>query len=108
MKLFVRNKKSNEPLYINVSVSSRYEFAVKYGSTFRLNDGFTYSIDDIYAESESGNTTAGMIIGGVLGLLAGPVGIVIGASLGGVVGNNNDETDKERVDNFNNSYGTKR
>ena len=39
-------------------------------------------------EIREDNTTAGMLLGGFVGAIAGPWGVVVGATLGGMIGNN--------------------
>ena len=38
---------------------------------------------------KNGNTTAGVIIGGILGATVGPLGAIVGATVGGYIGNIN-------------------
>ena len=40
-------------------------------------------------EIQGNNTTAGIVIGGLLGLVGGPLGSAIGATIGGIIGNRN-------------------
>ena len=35
------------------------------------------------------NTSAGLLIGGAIGLIGGPVGFFVGAAIGGIIGNSN-------------------
>lgn len=43
-------------------------------------------------EIKNDNTVAGMILGGMFGLIGGPAGVVFGAAIGGAIGNSNSPT----------------
>lgn len=47
---------------------------------------------DLKQKIKDDNTTAGMLIGGFIGAAGGPWGVVIGATIGGMIGNSNSPT----------------
>jgi uncharacterized protein YcfJ len=73
------------------------------GEWFNINDGHSYEVNEVYAEKEINNTALGSIIGGIVGLILGPEGLIIGAGLGGVIGNSSDKNEQRKIDVFNNS-----
>jgi hypothetical protein len=102
LKLYVTNK-SNEKVFLNLTANTRRELVhLVGGQIFRLGDDI-YNINQVTAESDINNTATGTIVGGVLGALGGPFGILIGGLLGGMLGNSSDDSEKVKVDQFNNS-----
>lgn len=73
------------------------------GSYHFIIHGLSFSVNDVFAESDEGGLTAGAIIGGVIGLIAGPGGAIVGGTLGGLLGNSNDKDERNKVQRFNNS-----
>lgn len=101
MKLFVNTRRGKK--YLNVTASTRGALANMIGSNWFIIDGVTYSVDEVYAEEDENSTASGVVIGGLIGLLAGPVGVIGGGILGGLIGNGNDNKDNQKVRLFNNS-----
>ncbi|MEL4304416.1 glycine zipper family protein [Methanococcoides sp. LMO-2] len=58
---------------------------------------------NVYAEKSSSDATTGAIIGGLIGLLAGPEGALIGAGLGSLIGADSNKNDDNAVRRFNRS-----
>ena len=42
-----------------------------------------------------------MVIGGACGIFGGPIGVIIGGAIGGLIGNNNQQDELHKVENFN-------
>jgi len=103
MKLFVIDKQTKEKKYLGVSASSRGELFTILGSPSFVLESKVYHVNEVLAEMEDSNTTAGVIIGGLIGILGGPIGIITGATIGGMIGNSNDSTEKEKISAFNSS-----
>lgn len=102
MRLFVRSKnRPDKKIYLKINVNSRQELEGKIGSRYFLIDGIEYSVNDVYAEGVNDSAITGALIGGVIGLLGGPAGVAIGATAGGILGNQNDTKDNFKVKNFN-------
>jgi len=107
MKLYIQLIHPKQKLYLKIVASTRGELANIIGSQyFNTNEG-TYHVNDVFAEKESSNATAGIIIGGLIGLLAGPWGAVTGSTAGGLIGSSADQDEEKKVSIFNNSsYGS--
>ena len=102
MKLFITNKQKDRT-YINLTAKSRTELMQKLGNEFFTVSGEVYTVWDVQAEPETGSTGAGTVIGGLVGLLGGPIGLLIGGTFGAAIGKNQDFTEKEKVEFFNQS-----
>lgn len=103
MRLYVLNRITNEKIYLKVEASTRPHLAKIIGKTFGVN-GHKYSVNDVYAETGSSSTAAGAVVGGLLGILGGPIGILVAGGLGTIVGSGFDSDDKKKVRVFNNSH----
>lgn len=105
MKLYVFSKLNNSKIYLNVTFPHRQAMRNYFGGDwFVINDGFSYSVNETYAEAEQNNNTiAGTIIGGLIGLLAGPEGAIIGAGIGAAIGNSSNNDENRAANAFNNS-----
>lgn len=102
MKLYVINS-INQKVYLNLVAPTRHALAYKIGNEFFNINGEVYSVWDVYAEGSSNSTAAGTVIGGLIGLLGGPIGLLTGGTIGALVGNNQDSEEKEKVNRFNRS-----
>lgn len=103
MKLFVRNRFSGVPLYLSVVASSRYQLANMIGSPWFTLHNQNFHVNEVIAESTSSNIAPSAIVGGIIGMLAGPAGILIGGLAGGLMGNEGDKAESQKVTIFNNS-----
>lgn len=65
-------------------------------------NGYTYHVNDVFAETTVPEPVGGILLGGLLGLLGGPAGAAVGAVAGGVIFSSQYEEDKAKVDAFNN------
>jgi uncharacterized protein YcfJ len=101
MRLFVINQ-LGEKIILDVTAPTRFELALKIGKAFSVN-GEDYHIKDVRAEQSNNDTTGGLIIGGLLGILGGGLGVVIGGVAGTLIGGIRDNDEQKAVDNFNNS-----
>jgi hypothetical protein len=104
MKLFVQNKK-NVKVYLNINAFDRRHLSYIIGAqTFFLNgENEQFNVNQVIAESGSNDTTAGLLLGGLFGLIGGPAGVLIGGALGGIIGNNSDTKEISKINRFNNS-----
>lgn len=102
MRLYVVNNR-NQKVYIDVIAPTRAILANRIGNEFFNINGEVYSVWDVYAEVNSNSTAAGTVIGGLIGLIGGPIGLLTGGTIGALVGNTQDSTDKEKVNQFNRS-----
>jgi hypothetical protein len=111
MKLFVdRCDSCQSKIYLKNVAITRTDLRRQIGfENFHLRCGtcqneHIYSIYRVFAESEKTSTATGAVVGGLLGLLGGPVGLLIGGGLGAAIGGADDTEEQRRVDNFNESW----
>lgn len=101
--------------YINSNAKTRNELYNSYRGhpsficPYCQNNAF-YSVNNIYAESAElkahvpKSSAIGAAIGGFVGIIAGPAGILLGASIGaGIGGTTSYVSDQNEVSQFNNS-----
>ena len=103
MKLYVRDKHSNEKIFLNITASNRRELARVIGNQWFTLNNYEYHVHEVVAESSNNTTVAGTVVGGLIGVLGGPVGVLIGGALGGVLGNESDKSESAIVNRFNQS-----
>ena len=64
--------------------------------------GEIYNRSDVWAELGISGKVGGALVTGILGgLVAGPIGLLLGAAIGGGAGSSSDQADKEAVARFN-------
>lgn len=102
MRLFIKNS-SGEKKYLDFVASSRKELSDKVGGNYIDIDKNTYHISEVFAESSSESAPASAVIGGAIGLVGGMPGVVIGGLLGALLGNDADQKEKSKINNFNKS-----
>jgi hypothetical protein len=93
---------------LNVLAPTREELANRTGYSFKIQcphcQKFSHhNIDEISAEHGPPATPAGAILGGLIGLIGGPLGMLIGGGLGTLWGASSDEEESKNVDIFNRS-----
>lgn len=109
MRLFIKKcKNCGQKIYLNVFAHTREELRRKIGDPFEVKCNHcghidTYWADGVYAEEGPPSLPAGAIIGGLIGLLGGPLGLIIGGGLGALLGANADENEGRMVRGFNRS-----
>ena len=106
MRLYFFDKTTSEKRYLNIVASTRHELSTKLGHyNFYLDNKPypTYNVNEVFAEKVSTNSIPGAIIGGLVGLLLGPEGVIAGAAIGGAIGFGTDSDENKRVNIFNNS-----
>lgn len=101
MKLYINTP--NGKTRINVVAPTRAALAQRIGSRYFQVGNRYYNVQDVYAEKDAEQTAAGAILGGLLGLIAGPAGVIGGGVLGGLIGNEADVKEKQKIDTFNRS-----
>lgn len=102
MKLYVKEK-DGKNVYINKVGSTRTELRDIVGrNDFKVN-GKKYHIRDVKASKDSNDTFKGVVVGGVIGAFAGPLGIVVGSAAGAIIGNSSDKRRVKNVERFNKS-----
>lgn len=103
MKLYVINPNNKQKTYLNLTASNRQQLINQIGGYNFYLGNTLYSVYDVFAENDSDSTSTGLVVGGVVGALAGPAGILIGGILGGLIGNSSDEEETIKIKKFNNS-----
>lgn len=102
MKLYIKNN-DGKRVYLNKVASTRRELVSVIGSeNFKVKNA-RYSVRDVVAIRDSNDTYKGSLIGGAVGIFAGPAGVIAGGVVGGVLGKANDTRRKKNVVNFNES-----
>lgn len=105
MKLYVIDRiNGRDKISLDIVATDRVQLANKLGSSEFYVHNQVYHVNDVFAISDSNDTAAGAVIGGVIGLLGGPAGVAIGGLLGGAIGNSNDNVEAQKVKRFNQSY----
>ena len=102
MKLFVIDNNETK-IYLRKIANTRFELANKIGGTKFTLRGRRYSVNDVKAEAESSDTAAGAILGGLIGLIGGPIGVLTGTTIGGLIGNSSESEENKQVRTFNRS-----
>lgn len=102
MRLFVKSP-NGQKIYLKIKARTRSELRQRIGKDVFSIRGVKYKISDVFAESGSNSTITGAVLGGVIGLLGGPIGVLSGATAGGLLGYNDEERENELVDRFNKS-----
>lgn len=102
MKLFVIDS-NNQKIYIRKVARTRYELSKKIGDTKFVIKGRKYTVNQVKAETDNSDTAAGVIIGGIIGIIAGPIGVIAGGTIGGLIGNSSESEEEKQVRNFNKS-----
>lgn len=103
MKLFVHDKLvPGRKIYLDVEASTRLVFMRKRGADFTIR-GQLYDVYDVWAEPSSSKTVTGTVAGGLIGALAGPVGILLGSGIGTLFGGAAQEEENRKVNTFNQS-----
>ncbi|MCO5268984.1 MAG: hypothetical protein M9897_08835 [Brumimicrobium sp.] len=110
MKIFCSCNICNSRIYLASTAQSRHHLASNFGMIFTISCTNCHSKNQIHvnlvtAESSYGKTSyvtaAG---GGLMGIVAGPLGILIGVVIGGAAGGFAVSKEKEAVRRFNNNY----
>jgi hypothetical protein len=108
MKLYLKNcPNCGHRNYLGVQASTKNGLRVHFGGdNFYATCGncghqAIYYVQDVKAFSDSNVTPGGAIAGGLIGLLGGPLGLVIGGIAGGLLGTANDNEDQRKANVFN-------
>ncbi len=109
MKLFLYCHHCGRKIYLASKAKTRGQLARQWGHNFALecphcsNFG-TYSVNQVYGEKTTqGNTLPVAVIGGLIGLVGGPAGVLAGGTIGGILGKTADDKELIEVRRFNNS-----
>ncbi len=109
MKLYIdKCKTCKNPIPLKLNVRNRAVIRNSYGDYVNVkcptcNSAHNYTVYNFFAKSDSNSIVGGGVVGGIVGLLGGPIGVGLGLLLGGTIGNENDSTDRNKVESFNSS-----
>lgn len=106
MKLYVICRITGEKVYLTFSnpIIERRDISPSFTIICpKCNSQEFFTNRNVCAESDVADATSGAIIGGLVGLLAGPEGAIIGAGIGTLLGAKARETDLRAVRRFNQS-----
>ena len=109
MRLYVEQcNNCNRRIYLNITALDRSQLANRIGYSFEIQcphcRNYSYhTVDEVLAEPGPSATPAGAILGGLIGLIGGPLGMLIGGGLGTLWGANADEEERRKVNRFNRS-----
>lgn len=111
MKLLIKHcDNCQNPIRLDIIVANRNGLRQRFGGDFiKVRCGTCaheriYSIRRVEAVKDSNNTGTGAVVGGLIGLLGGPLGVLIGGGLGAALGGANDTEETRKINNFNNSW----
>ena len=111
MRLFINH--NDKSVYISHPNSqefkTRYDVFLKYSNSFTLSScgEKTFSPNDVFAEATNDNRMAGMIIGGIIGLLFVPLFFLLPLITGGLaymIEEGKFKEDLKKVEHFNNHF----
>lgn len=109
MKLFMYCCYCRRKIYLASQAKTRNQLAAQWGNPFNLKcphcrrNGL-YLVEQVYAEKSTQNSSLPIaVIGGLIGLLGGPVGALAGGAIGGLVGKTADDKEVNEVVQFNRS-----
>ena len=103
MRLYVQDTETHQKVFLDQLARTRVELAQLIGGAWFSLQGKTYHVNQVIAESGENNTATGAIVGGLIGLLAGPAGVILGGVIGGTLGKSSDNDDLSSVRKFNQS-----
>lgn len=103
MRLYVICRHCNQKLYFSSPAKTKFELPPVFQLTctnFGCNRADNYTQNDASAESDI-TAASGAVLGGIAGLILGPEGAIVGATLGSLFGKKRQENEQSEVDRFN-------
>jgi hypothetical protein len=110
MKIFCNCNLYQRKIYLDAKVKTRRQLANTWGHVFTINCPHCrvqhqVDVNTVRAESSHNTTPIPTTLGGgLIGVLAGPLGIIIGLAVGGYTGGRIRSNDIQDVNNFNTYY----
>ena len=107
MRLFIRGcNHCRNRIYLSIITQTRDQLANRIGYSFQIlcphcRNYSYYDVNEVFAEPGPPATPAGAILGGLVGLIGGPLGMLIGGGLGALWGASADDEEGRRVNTFN-------
>lgn len=103
MQFFVRTKDTRSKMYVALVANYRSDLRARFPSGWFYVDGVGYHINEVIAEAETDNVPPRAALGGLIGILAGPIGVGIGLGIGALRGRKKNINERDRANIFNNS-----
>jgi hypothetical protein len=104
MRLYVCCVSCGSKIYVASRALTRAELPETFILRCPICDGVsTYRREDVCAEQSDVNSVGAALAGGLLGLVAGGIGVIIGALAGGLLGENFKNRELNAVQRFNES-----
>lgn len=105
MKLYMDCHCCGKKIYLDSNAETRYDLLNQWGPTFQImcphcKQQSFYDVNEVNGEFDN-KAAPGAVVGGLIGLLAGPIGLIAGGTLGGLIGNNISDAEKKKVERFN-------
>lgn len=101
MKLYV--VKNNRKVYLKTKARTKKDLYRKLGRNYFYLRRNRFYVKDVKAEKENSDTLAGVLIGGLIGVVGGPWGVITGSTIGGLIANTNETEEQKKVATFNDS-----
>ena len=105
MKLYVKQSDGSKK-YLNIVASSRESLLEKLGTSQFQIDNEVFDVSQVCAEKTAifqDTPVVSTVAGAILGLTAGPIGIIGGSLAGAILGFNSDSYEANQVKTFNDS-----
>jgi hypothetical protein len=104
MRLYAVCKQCREKIYLRKVVSTRSDLPLSFHLLHQNCAHLDYyTSQDVMAESGTPATLGGAAIGGLIGLLGGPLGLILGGATGAFLGASSDADEEKHVKKFNRS-----
>lgn len=104
MRLYAVCKQCRGKIYLRRVVSTRSDLPLSFHLLHQKRGHLDYYTPlDVVAEAGTPATLGGAAIGGLIGLLGGPLGLILGGATGAFLGASSDADEEKRVKNFNSS-----
>lgn len=101
MKLYIPSRIGNQKIWITSKAEYRNDLREQFNGNRFFCNGYEYYVSEVWAEPELIVFAGPTAVGGLIGALAGPIGIVVGLILGGGVGSKVTIDERVRAERFN-------
>jgi len=102
MRLYVLCPNTLQRIYLDSVVEYRSQLAPWFTLNCPHEHGVQheYNNNDVIPEPEGGMLTSGAVVVGLVGLLGGPIGIILGGASGATLGASAEEEEQRRIRRF--------
>ena len=104
MKLYIPSRINNQKICIDSIAQIRNDLRIQFGGDRFMCDGYEYDVSEVWAEPEFIKLAGPVAALSILGVLAGPLGIIIGLGVGGALGSKQAVKDRDMANVFNNTH----